>query len=322
MRFQSQTNATNAFLLQLIALSIDFQMKHNSNQQFAFFFLSTDFVHQMLLKVENKTLRLFHDVFGTNTAVTDDAVKAFFAGLAGHLNNRTTVELMNKVQDWKNADAAQLAQITNAFFVRVIPYMYQATLNENQRELDTEYKECLRSHMADIFPSMRTISMLEKDISKTFGATKVLIMVLEFGSQVLNSTNLLTLSESSFNTQQCYEALLKMTFCSHCDGYSASMKPCSGYCLNVMRGCLAQQSAELDSFWSGFYEAVDKLMSLVNRGQSLVCLEDLLRALHSRIAEPMLTLTEQSEYIHNKVSGISFFGKMVLVFNAKMKVES
>ncbi|KAL6965978.1 Glypican, partial [Sarracenia purpurea var. burkii] len=116
---------------------------------------------------------------------------------------------------------------------------------------------------------------------------QILIDALNFGSQMLNFSNLAVLSESSYNIHQCHEALLRMSYCSRCNGLPSTVKPCSGYCLNVMRGCLAQQAGELDSAWSSFYESVDRLMSVVNRGQSIVCLEDLLRSLDSRIHEPV-----------------------------------
>ncbi|XKL62082.1 hypothetical protein PGB90_001915 [Kerria lacca] len=251
-----------------------------------------------MIKVENKTLRLFHDVFTTDATYTDEPIKTFFADLNNHLNNNTNIEKVPKIQDLKNGDN-KLAHITSSFFVQIFPYIFQATLNQYNRRLLPEYKECLQNRMADIFPFTKHIKMLEKDISKTFEATKMLIMSLNFGSQVLNS-NLLILTESSFNAPRCYDALLKMTYCGYCNGYPGNVKPCVGYCLNVMRGCLAQQAAEVDTYWNGFYEAMDKLISMVNRGQSFVCLEDLLRSLHSRIAEPMLSFMEQSEAVQNK----------------------
>lgn len=51
-------------------------------------------------------------------------------------------------------------------------------------------------------------------------------------------------------TAQCTEALLKMTYCSHCRGL-VSVKPCYNYCSNIMRGCLANQG-ELDFEWNNF----------------------------------------------------------------------
>lgn len=51
-------------------------------------------------------------------------------------------------------------------------------------------------------------------------------------------------------TVQCTHALLRMTYCSHCQGL-VSVKPCYNYCSNIMRGCLANQG-DLDFEWNNF----------------------------------------------------------------------
>lgn len=47
--------------------------------------------------------------------------------------------------------------------------------------------------------------------------------------------------------EECKNALMKLVYCPHCRGL-ASVKPCSNYCSNVMKGCLANQ-ADLDPVW-------------------------------------------------------------------------
>jgi hypothetical protein len=253
----------------------------------------------MLLKAEKKTLQIMNSAFGSVSSSTDEAVKIFFDDLNQYLSNSTDYDGGYRPQERKITEN-RLAQITNSLFVRIFPLIYQTTLVQKQRELHPEYKACLQDRIADIKPSSDITKMLEKDVSKTFEATKILITSLNFGSQLLNQSNQLILS--TFSGQPCYDALLKMTYCNYCSGQSSGVKPCWGYCTNVMRGCLAQPAAEMDSYWNGFYEALDKLISVVNRGQSLVCLEDLLRSLHSRIAEPILYFSEQHLSVHNKVS--------------------
>lgn len=48
----------------------------------------------------------------------------------------------------------------------------------------------------------------------------------------------------------CVRAVMKMMYCPYCSGQVA-LKPCQNYCLNVMRGCLANQ-ADLDAEWNNF----------------------------------------------------------------------
>lgn len=50
------------------------------------------------------------------------------------------------------------------------------------------------------------------------------------------------------STPACIRALTKMMYCPFCQGTPA-VKACKNYCLNVMKGCLANQ-ADLDPEWN------------------------------------------------------------------------
>lgn len=43
---------------------------------------------------------------------------------------------------------------------------------------------------------------------------------------------------------------MRLSFCPLCRGTPA-LKPCSGFCLNVMKGCLAS-TTEMDSEWERY----------------------------------------------------------------------
>ena len=57
---------------------------------------------------------------------------------------------------------------------------------------------------------------------------------------------------------ECTKALMKLVYCPHCRGL-ASVKPCSNYCSNVMKGCLANQ-ADLDPEWQNLIGKTQALM--------------------------------------------------------------
>lgn len=63
---------------------------------------------------------------------------------------------------------------------------------------------------------------------------------------LMTAITLLLLQVSS--TPACIRALTKMLYCPFCRGIPA-VKPCKNYCLNVMKGCLANQ-ADLDPEWN------------------------------------------------------------------------
>ena len=51
-------------------------------------------------------------------------------------------------------------------------------------------------------------------------------------------------------TEQCVRGVVRMMYCPHCQGLT-STKPCSKYCLNTMKGCLAYQ-ADLNDVWNEY----------------------------------------------------------------------
>lgn len=51
-------------------------------------------------------------------------------------------------------------------------------------------------------------------------------------------------------TGDCRRAYMRLSYCSLCRGTPA-LKPCNGFCLNVLKGCLAS-TMEMDSEWERF----------------------------------------------------------------------
>lgn len=68
--------------------------------------------------------------------------------------------------------------------------------------------------------------------------------LLSWCSRPLSLSVLLQVS----STPPCIRALTKMMYCPYCQGMPA-VKSCKNYCLNVMKGCLANQ-ADLDPEWN------------------------------------------------------------------------
>ncbi|TNM88207.1 hypothetical protein fugu_006428 [Takifugu bimaculatus] len=58
---------------------------------------------------------------------------------------------------------------------------------------------------------------------------------------------------------ECLKGLMKLVYCPYCRGI-ASVKPCSNYCSNVMKGCLANQ-ADLDPEWQNLIGKIQPLLS-------------------------------------------------------------
>ncbi|XP_059936185.1 glypican-5 [Mesoplodon densirostris] len=140
-------------------------------------------------------------------------------------------------------------EFVNRFFDSLFPLVYNHLINPG--DISLEYSECIRMARRDISPfgniPKRVLGQMERSLlpSRTF------LQALNLGIEVINTTDHLHFSK------ECSRALLKMQYCPHCQGLTLS-KPCMGYCLNVMRGCLAHM-AELNPHWHMYIRSLEEL---------------------------------------------------------------
>ena len=85
---------------------------------------------------------------------------------------------------------------------------------------------------------------LTLQLRRSFVATRTFAQALAEGHKIL--AKILKIAPKD----RCVEALTKMSGCPACQRLPA-IRPCSGYCLNVMKGCLAHHTELADS-WDRF----------------------------------------------------------------------
>lgn len=109
---------------------------------------------------------------------------------------------------------------------------------------------CVSEHMKQLKPFGDVPEKLTGQVKRSFVATRTFEQALISAAEVArNMANLRTSAE-------CTAALTKMQQCGACKGFT--QKPCSNYCVNVMRGCL-NHFLELDIEWDNFVQAMDRL---------------------------------------------------------------
>uniref|UniRef100_A0A8C6U072 Glypican 5c n=1 Tax=Neogobius melanostomus TaxID=47308 RepID=A0A8C6U072_9GOBI len=111
--------------------------------------------------------------------------------------------------------------------------------------------DCLRMIRQDVNPFGPHPAIMAQELVGALGAGKHLGLALAEGLEVLNAT------EQIIFSKECVKALVRMVYCSHCQGLTL-IKPCDGFCLNVMRGCLASVS-ELDQPWRRYTTLLEQL---------------------------------------------------------------
>ncbi|KAM6920073.1 glypican-5 isoform 2-T2 [Lycodopsis pacificus] len=140
------------------------------------------------------------------------------------------------------------------FFNDLFPLVYTRLINpglESSMTMGSEMDDCLRMIRQDVNPFGPHPAVMAQELAGALGAGRQLGLALEEGLEVMNAT------ENVGMSKECVKGLVKMVYCSHCRGLTL-IKPCVGYCLNVMRGCLASVS-ELDQPWRRYTSLLEQL---------------------------------------------------------------
>ncbi|XP_059758796.1 glypican-5 isoform X1 [Balaenoptera ricei] len=144
-------------------------------------------------------------------------------------------------------------EFVNRFFDSLFPLVYNHLINPGDSSL--EYSECIRMARRDISPFGNIPQIVLGQMGRSLLPSRTFLQALNLGIEVINTTDHLHFSK------ECSRALLRMQYCPHCQGLTLS-KPCLGYCLNVVRGCLAP-TAELNPHWRMYIRSLEELSDAI-----------------------------------------------------------
>ncbi|XP_070236758.1 glypican-5 isoform X3 [Bos mutus] len=142
-------------------------------------------------------------------------------------------------------------EFVNRFFDSLFPLVYNHLINPGVTDSSLEYSECVRTARRDISPFGNIPKRVLGQMGRSLLPSRTFLQALNLGIEVINTTDHLHFSK------ECGRALLRMQYCPHCQGLALT-KPCMGYCLNVMRGCLAHV-AELNPHWHVYIRSLEEL---------------------------------------------------------------
>ncbi|KAK1129036.1 hypothetical protein K0M31_020169 [Melipona bicolor] len=250
---------------------------------------------------ENKTLTLFDQVYRAMAVLSRPSIKALYQAMVDYVSASNTPDTL---QQPLTRDMLQERFIE--FFTKLFPIAYHKAVNSHPYEQDftEKFKTCLYETMDEIQPFGDIPKQVAKSVSKSLEATRVLVQALTLGKTVLDKTDSVLFSGTTPQQEACYGALLKMTYCPRCQGIGPSVRPCSGFCTNVMRGCLTQPASELDLAWSGYVETVERLVVAVDGRMDPLRLnaERAVRQLDTRISDAIMHAMENGPALEEKVS--------------------
>ncbi|KAL1132394.1 hypothetical protein AAG570_010349 [Ranatra chinensis] len=234
-------------------------------------------------------MSVFAEVYKRMWSLAKGPISEMYDSLLGYLDKaqRIPTDLPPAVP---TDDGQSLEKSVFKFFTDMFPLIYhQAVHHLHTADFTPEYKSCLREAAEKVHPYGEVPSLLASEVAKSFEATKV-----------LNGTDR-AMSAMPDNPDSCREALVRLYYCPRCLGLPRRVKPCNGYCLNVMRGCLTQQrTTELDLPWSNFLLETERLVKELYSGRTPT-IEPVLMKFSSTISDAIMHATMNGPDLEKKV---------------------
>uniref|UniRef100_A0A452VMW9 Glypican-6-like n=1 Tax=Ursus maritimus TaxID=29073 RepID=A0A452VMW9_URSMA len=157
-------------------------------------------------------------------------------------NSEVFQDLFTELKRYYTGGNVNLEEMLNDFWARLLERMFQ--LINPQYHFSEDYLECVSKYTDQLKPFGDVPRKLKIQVTRAFIAARTFVQGLTVGREVANRVSKVS------PTPGCIRALMKMLYCPYCRGLP-TVRPCKNYCLNVMKGCLANQ-ADLDTEWNLF----------------------------------------------------------------------
>jgi len=209
-------------------------------------------------------------------------------GILYERNSDVFTDFFKDLESYYENGNVDLEEALRKFFSHLYQRMF--TVLNSQYSFDSKYLECVSKNMKKLQPFGDVPKKLTLQLRRSFVATRTFSQALVEGKKVLSK--ILKIPPKD----KCAEALTKMTSCPACQGLPA-IRPCSSYCLNVMKGCLAYH-AELSDSWDKF---VDSLIAVGERLIGPFNIEAVVEPIDIKISDAIMNFQESGYEVTQKV---------------------
>ncbi|XP_036404555.1 glypican-4-like [Megalops cyprinoides] len=253
---------------------------------------------QFFRELLNNAERSLHDMFvrtyGLMYVKNAELFKHFFAELKRYYASGSA--------------AVNLDAMLADFWAELLERMFR--LVNVQYEFSDAYMECVSRHTEQLKPFGDVPRKLRLQLTRAFVAARTFTRGLALMQDVVAKVSTVSASPG------CVRAAMKMLYCPYCSGQVA-LKPCQNYCLNVLRGCLANQ-ADLDTEWNNF---LDAMLSLAERLEGPFNFESVMDPIDVKISDAIMNMQENSMQVSQKVFQGCGQPKLAMGFRSRRSVK-
>lgn len=203
-------------------------------------------------------------------------------------NSELFKDLFEELKRYYVVGNVNLEEMLNDFWARLLERMFR--LVNSQYHFTDEYLECVSKYTEQLKPFGDVPRKLKLQVTRAFVAARTFAQGLAVARDVVSKVSVVN------PTAQCTHALLKMIYCSHCQGL-VTVKPCYNYCSNIMRGCLANQG-DLDFEWNNF---IDAMLMVAERLEGPFNIESVMDPIDVKISDAIMNMQENSVQVSQKV---------------------
>ncbi|KAK9517717.1 hypothetical protein VZT92_023063 [Zoarces viviparus] len=232
------------------------------------------FFRELLKKAEVSLHNMFVRTYGMMYVQNAELFKNFFEALTRYYVSGSA--------------AVNLDSMLSDFWADLLERMFR--LVNVQYEFSDAYMDCVSQHTEQLQPFGDVPRKLRIQLTRAFVAARTFVRGLKLMPEVVNKVSTVSASPN------CVRASMKMLYCPYCSGQVA-LKPCQNYCLNVLRGCLANQ-ADLDTEWNNF---LDAMLSLADRLEGPFNFESVMEPIDVKLSDAIMNMQENSMQVSQKV---------------------
>uniref|UniRef100_A0A8C9DHF9 Glypican-4 n=1 Tax=Prolemur simus TaxID=1328070 RepID=A0A8C9DHF9_PROSS len=233
----------------------------------------------------------FDEFFKELLENAEKSLNDMFVKTYGHLymeNSELFKDLFVELKRYYMAGNVNLEEMLNDFWAHLLERMFR--LVNSQYSFTDEYLECVSKYTEQLKPFGDVPRKLKLQVTRAFVAARTFVQGLAVARDVVSKVSVVN------PTAQCADALLKMIYCSHCQGL-VTVKPCYNYCSNIMRGCLAYQG-DVDSEWNSF---IDAMLMVAERLEGPFNIESVMDPIDVKISDAIMNMQDNSVQVSQKV---------------------
>jgi len=209
-------------------------------------------------------------------------------GILYERNSDVFTDFFKDLEAYYDEGRVDLEEALRRFFTQLYQRMF--TVLNSQHTFDEQYLQCVSLNMKKLQPFGDVPKKLTLQLRRSFVATRTFAQALLEGKRIL--TRVLKIAPSD----ACTTALTRMMGCPACQRLPA-IRPCSGLCLNVMKGCLAHHT-ELTDSWDRY---IDSLIAVGERLIGPFNIEAVVDPIDIKISDAIMNFQESGIEVTKKV---------------------